>query len=71
MGLWWRGEGLLEEQEGFASGATPAQTGVGQRHNRQHSQMVHWLTGGGTIRHQQVVNPLAAGGLSGWEDSVW
>lgn len=37
---------LLETQEDFASGATLAQTGVGQLHNRQHSQMVHRLTGG-------------------------
>lgn len=55
----------------IASGATPAQTGVGWIHNRLCSQMVSWLTGSLSCWLAGCLAGLVVYWLSGWENPVW
>lgn len=55
----------------LASGATPAQTGVGWIHNRLCSQMVSWLTGSLSCWLAGCLAGPVVYWLSGWENPVW
>ncbi len=61
----------LREARQLATGATPAQTGVGSLHERLSSQMVNWLTGSLSGWLAGCLAGLVAHWLSGWKNSAW